>query len=89
MMRECDPRDLILLQLLVSPFITKSGILMLQLEVSEIELTRRRTDWQAPSSTALPGYQTLHVQHTLQADRGCDLDFLVGRRQAGIPRESH
>jgi len=38
MMRECDPGDLILLQLLVSPFITKSGILMQQLEVSEIEL---------------------------------------------------
>ncbi len=38
MMRECDPGDLILLQLLVSPFIPKSGILMKQLEVSEIEL---------------------------------------------------
>jgi hypothetical protein len=24
-----------------------------------------------------------------EADLGCDLDFLVGPRQAGIPRESH
>jgi L-arabonate dehydrase len=25
----------------------------------------------------------------MQADRGCDLDFLVGKRGAAIPRESH
>ena len=61
----------------------------LDLRVEEAELVRRRAQWQAPLSTALPGYQTLHVEHTLQADRGCDLDFLVGRRAAGIPRESH
>jgi hypothetical protein len=24
-----------------------------------------------------------------QADAGCDLDFLVGRRGADVPRESH
>jgi L-arabonate dehydrase len=61
----------------------------LQLQVSESELARRRAEWQPPCSTAMPGYQTLYVQHTLQADRGCDLDFLVGPRKAGIPRESH
>jgi dihydroxy-acid dehydratase len=61
----------------------------LHLQVAEAELTRRRAEWQAPPSTAMPGYQTLYVQHTLQADRGCDLDFLAGRRHAGIPRESH
>lgn len=61
----------------------------LTLEVGEAELLRRREVWQAPVSSAMPGYQTLHVEHTLQADRGCDLDFLVGPRQAGIPRESH
>jgi L-arabonate dehydrase len=61
----------------------------LHLEVLEAELSRRRAEWQAPPCNALPGYQTLYVQHTLQADRGCDFDFLVGRRQAGIPRDSH
>jgi dihydroxy-acid dehydratase len=61
----------------------------LVLNVDEGELARRRAAWRGPASTAMPGYQTLHVQHTLQADRGCDLDFLVGRRRAGIPRESH
>lgn len=58
-------------------------------QVSQGELMHRRAAWVAPPSTAMPGYQSLHVQHTLQADHGCDLDFLVGRRPAAIPRESH
>ena len=61
----------------------------LNVQITEAELRRRRAQWQAPPSVAMPGYQTLYVQHTLQADQGCDLDFLVGRRQAGIPRDSH
>jgi len=35
------------------------------------------------------GYQKIYIDHVLQADRGCDLDFLVGTRGAAIPRESH
>jgi len=35
------------------------------------------------------GYQKLYVDHVLQADKGADLDFLVGSRGAGIPPESH
>lgn len=62
----------------------------LDLLVDEAELERRRLAWQPPASTATSGYQTLYVEHVLQADRGCDLDFLVGRREAGVPeRESH
>ena len=61
----------------------------LTLNVTEAELARRRAIWKPPANTAVRGYQTLFVEHTLQADAGCDLDFLVGRRQAGIPRESH
>lgn len=61
----------------------------LTLQVCDAELAHRREHWKAQPSAALPGYQTLHVEHVLQADQGCDLNFLVGRRQAGIPRESH
>jgi L-arabonate dehydrase len=35
------------------------------------------------------GYQKLYVDHVLQADRGCDMDFLVGRRGAAVARHSH
>lgn len=61
----------------------------LTVEVDDLELARRREAWTPPDRIVMPGYQNLHVEHTLQADRGCDLDFLVGRREAGIPRESH
>lgn len=62
----------------------------LQLLVNDAELERRRSAWRPPASAATAGYQTLYVEHVLQADRGCDFDFLVGRRSAGIPpRESH
>jgi L-arabonate dehydrase len=35
------------------------------------------------------GYQSLYVERVMQADRGADLDFLVGRRGHDVPRESH
>jgi len=35
------------------------------------------------------GYQKLYVNHVLQADEGCDFDFLVGCRGAAVPRHSH
>ncbi|HEY1382593.1 MAG TPA: IlvD/Edd family dehydratase [Dongiaceae bacterium] len=61
----------------------------LHLEVSDAELAERRKQWQAPPPPMKSGYQKLYVDHVLQADKGADLDFLVGQRGAGIPRESH
>ncbi len=61
----------------------------LELLVEAAELQRRRDGWRAPPSKALRGYQTLYVSHVLQADQGCDFDFLVGCRGAAIPAESH
>ncbi len=47
----------------------------LDLEVSATELARRKLDWQPPP---LPrrGYQRLYAEHVLQAEHGCDFDFL-------------
>ncbi len=61
----------------------------LNLNVSDEELARRRLQWKPPEASASGGYQQLYVQHVMQADKGADLDFLVGCRGAGIPRESH
>ncbi|WP_349261669.1 IlvD/Edd family dehydratase [Geminicoccus sp.] len=61
----------------------------LHLAVDEAELTRRRAAWAAPEPAMGSGYQKLYVDHVLQADRGADLDFLVGCRGAAVPRESH
>jgi len=61
----------------------------LHLEVSDAELAKRRAHWKAPKPPMESGYQKLYVDHVLQADKGADLDFLVGNRGAGIPPESH
>jgi dihydroxy-acid dehydratase len=61
----------------------------LTLEVSEEELARRRAEWVPPASPHRRGYAQLYVDHVLQADRGADLDFLVGSTGAAVPRHNH
>jgi dihydroxy-acid dehydratase len=61
----------------------------LQLDVAPAELEHRRAAWAPPPPAMSSGYQKMYIDHVLQADRGCDLDFLVGNRGAAIPRESH
>ncbi|WP_374442379.1 dihydroxy-acid dehydratase [Stella sp.] len=47
----------------------------LDLLVAADELARRRAAW-TPAPRAARGYEKLYVDHVLQADRGCDFDFL-------------
>jgi L-arabonate dehydrase len=61
----------------------------LRLEVPEDELALRRAAWSAPPPAANRGWVSLYVDHVMQADRGCDLDFLVGGSGAAVPRPSH
>jgi len=61
----------------------------LELRVPDDDLNRRRAAWKPEPVTWIGGYQRLYIDHVLQADQGADLDFLVGCRGAGIPRESH
>ena len=48
----------------------------LDLLVDQAELDRRRGEFRPPETPAR-GYARLHAEHVLQADRGCDFDFLV------------
>ncbi|MEJ6782790.1 L-arabinonate dehydratase [Aminobacter sp. Piv2-1] len=61
----------------------------LNLEVTDEELARRRARWKAPEPMMQGGYQSLYVERVMQADKGADLDFLVGCRSHDVPRESH
>lgn len=63
----------------------------LSLLVDTGELERRRTELQAapPPPNSDRGYAHLYVSTVLQADQGCDLDFLVGSSGAKVTRESH
>ena len=50
----------------------------LNLRVSQDDLARRRAAWH-PRPAAYPrGYGKLFLEHILQADEGCDFDFLEG-----------
>ena len=48
----------------------------LHLEVSDEVLAQRRTQWQAPKPRYERGYGWMFSRHILQADQGCDFDFL-------------
>jgi len=61
----------------------------LHLHVSDAELARRRKRWKAPKPPMNRGYWKLYIDHVLQADRGADLDFLVGRTGPMVPRDNH
>jgi dihydroxy-acid dehydratase len=51
----------------------------LDLVVDEAELAARREAWTPPAAKDERGYRALHAAHVLQANEGCDLDFLRGR----------
>ncbi len=59
----------------------------LHLDVSEEELSRRRAAWTAPAHPQDRGYVRLYTEHVMQANTGCDLDFLVGSSGAEPARQ--
>src|ERR1700704_90678 len=56
----------------------------LQLLVSEKELSRRKKSWRKPKPPLARGYWRLYFDHVQQADKGADLDFLVGKSGAFV-----
>jgi dehydratase ilvD1 len=63
----------------------------LELLVSQAEIDARLAQWRSkrPKPKYERGYYRLYIDHVLQADRGCDLDFLVGASGSLVERESH
>ncbi|MBW6393537.1 MULTISPECIES: IlvD/Edd family dehydratase [Halomonadaceae] len=65
----------------------------LHLDISDAELEARlaESDPTAKSRHIASdgGYRQLYIEHVLQADEGCDFDFLRGSRGAEVPRHSH
>ena len=48
----------------------------LQLHVDDAELARRQAEWTRPAPHYQRGYGQLYIDHVVQADAGCDFDFL-------------
>ncbi len=61
----------------------------LTLNVPDAVIAERLSRRTAPKRVIRGGYEQLYVDHVLQADKGADFDFLVGKRGAEVPRESH
>ena len=57
----------------------------IHLEIDAAEFERRRAAWQAPPPRYARGYGWLFGRHILQADQGCDFDFLEADFGAPVP----
>jgi dihydroxy-acid dehydratase len=61
----------------------------LHLDVSDEELKKRRAKWQPPELHTERGYVRLYLDHVEQADKGADLDVLVGKSGSVVTRDLH
>ncbi|MBV8636003.1 MAG: dihydroxy-acid dehydratase, partial [Burkholderiaceae bacterium] len=62
----------------------------LSVDISDEEMAQRLKERAAAMEPGPKnGYQQLYVDHVLQADEGCDFDFLVGSRGSAVPKHSH
>jgi dihydroxy-acid dehydratase len=63
----------------------------LDVDIAPDELLRRRPAAAVLEGYAAPtrGWERLYIDHVLQADKGADLDFLVGSSGHQVSRESH
>lgn len=57
----------------------------IHLEVDDAELARRRAAWTPPPKRYERGYGWMFSRHILQADQGCDFDFLETGFGAPVP----
>jgi len=48
----------------------------IELQVPEAELAKRKAAWKPPVAVPARGYAKLYMDHVLQAEHGCDFDFL-------------
>jgi dihydroxy-acid dehydratase len=61
----------------------------IHLDVPDEELAKRRTKWKKEEMISDRGYVNLYVKHVMQADKGADFDFLVGKSGDKVSRDSH
>ena len=62
---------------------------LLELLVPESEIEKRLKSRKQPKENYTRGYAKLYIDNVMQADKGADLDFLVGKDTRLPTRESH
>jgi dihydroxyacid dehydratase/phosphogluconate dehydratase len=73
------------------PIVLDVAARRIDIDLPDAELAARQPSAEASAAYAAPtgGWSQLYIDHVLQADRGADLDFLVGQRGSEVKRESH
>ena len=61
----------------------------LHLDVAEEELAKRREAWKAQPKHMERGYVSMYLDHVMQADKGADFDFLLGKSGSDVPKPNH
>ncbi|WP_111307903.1 IlvD/Edd family dehydratase [Confluentibacter sediminis] len=62
---------------------------LLQLNISDEEITKRKANWKAPEPMATRGYVRIYLDHVEGAELGADLDVLVGGSGSKVERDLH
>ena len=63
----------------------------LDLDIPESEFKSRTPNQATIAGYAKPtrGWERLYIDHVQQAEKGADLDFLIGKSSSQVTRESH
>ena len=61
----------------------------LHLDVSDEELEKRRAQWKPLPPHTSRGYVSMYMNHVMQADKGADFDFLIGKSGSEVPKPNH
>ena len=62
---------------------------ILHLDISDEEIAKRKAKWTQPKPWAERGYVRIYLDHVEQADKGADLDILVGGSGSKVDRDLH
>jgi len=62
---------------------------IMNLKVNDETIKNRLENYSPVVPEITGGYQKMYVEHVMQADKGADLDFLIGKRGAEVKRHSH
>ena len=61
----------------------------MNLKVDDDTIKNRLENYRPVLLEITGGYQKMYVEHVMQADKGADLDFLIGKRGSEVKRHSH
>ena len=61
----------------------------IDLLIDDAEMERRKAAWVAPTPRYTRGYGLMFSEHVMQAQHGCDFDFLVGNDPVPTHAEMH